>query len=119
MIGYHRVILHPDSDTKGNVSVWSQLVKQGRPLDMDPYLSDFETGAHTFGHNGDAVGICVIGNKDYSLHPLQLTAIQQTAAILVARFRLNWKDVHCHRDFNKTECPGNEIASVIQRLKDG
>jgi hypothetical protein len=111
-IGYHRVILYPGIETK-----WSELVKQGRALNNDIYLEDFEVGAHTQGFNRDSVAVCVIGNVDYKLHDLQKEALVQTLNTLVYRFKLTKKDVFGHRDFQINECPGSEIYKIVQTYK--
>lgn len=118
-IGYHRVILHPNALKADNQksAIWSDLVKQGRPLDLDLYLEDFERGAHTLGMNRNSIGICVIGNSQNQLHQLQKIALENTLKILIDRFDLEPKDISCHRDHNPTECPGDEIYKFVQGLK--
>jgi N-acetylmuramoyl-L-alanine amidase len=120
-IGYHRVILHPKSlsvlNPEGLGLQWNQLVKQGRDLDLDVWLEPNEVGAHTLGFNNASVAICVVGGPGYPLHPLQRKALIQTNLILMARFGLTRNDLYCHRDLNHTQCPGNEIAGVIQGLR--
>lgn len=111
-IGYHRVILHPD--TVPNAKRWSDLVKLGRPLDNDPYLSDLEVGAHTIGLNSQSVGVCVISGPSSKLHPLQKTAIIEVNKALIKRFGLKPSDVYGHREFNKTQCPGDEVMTLIK-----
>jgi len=118
-IGYHRVILHPDSrDFKVRPTRWDQLVKLGRSLDEDLYIEQNEIGAHTLYHNANSVGICTIGSPRYDLDPLQATAIAMVNAILADRFELRLKDALMgHRDFNATQCPGDEIYQLIKHLK--
>jgi hypothetical protein len=114
-IGYHRVILHPDSVP--GAKHWYDLVKQGRDLDMDRYISDLEVGAHAKGFNINSVGVCVVGGPRTPLHPLQKEAILQVAKIFTERFGLWRRAVICHRDVNKTQCPGDEIYNVIKQFK--
>jgi len=114
-IGYHRVILHPN--TVPGAKHWSDLVKQGRDLDMDAYINGPEVGAHTLGLNSSTVGICVIGGPGVPLHPLQRVAIVEVAKALTERFGLWRRDVICHRDVYKTQCPGDEIYNVIKQFK--
>lgn len=115
-IGYHRVILHPDSVP--DAEEWWDLVKLGRKLNNDPYMTWDEVGAHTKGFNTGYVGIAVVGGPKYSLHPLQHKAILEAGDVLLRRFGLKWKDVRGHRDFNATQCPGDEIYGIIQKTKD-
>jgi N-acetylmuramoyl-L-alanine amidase len=121
-IGYHRVIVHPKSlailHTPEQLGLtWDKVVKQGRNLDMDVRLEPNEVGAHTLGFNRDSVAICVVSGPNSPLHPLQRKALIQTNLVLMARFGLTRKDLYCHRDLNATQCPGNEIAGVIQGLR--
>lgn len=113
-VGYHRIILHPMSIDEISILKWSDLVKEGRPLDDDTWLEDWEKGAHTLYQNHDSVGVCVIGNPTYPLHPLQKEALINTWDILVERFKLTKYDVMGHRDFMATNCPGNEIYKLIK-----
>ena len=121
-IGYHRVILHPESkeftNWKNPPDKWFQLVKAGRELDEDLYIEQNEIGAHTLHYNSESVGICTIGSPDLSLHPLQELAIVMTNVVLCNRFDLVIKDaVRGHRDFNPTQCPGDEIYQLLQQMK--
>lgn len=116
-IGYHRVILHPDSIEEISILKWSDLVKKGRPFNDDTFLEDWEKGAHTLYQNHDSVGVCVIGSPQYALHPLQREALDWTLSILTQRFSLAPRDVYAHKDFNATECPGNEICDALGEWK--
>jgi hypothetical protein len=117
-IGYHRVVLHPDS-VKSKPVKPGDLLKKGRPMNDDSYLEDWERGAHTLNQNSDSVGICVIGDKKYPLHPLQAIALQQALELLIERFKLKRSDVYCHRDFGGSECPGLEIYALVKGWKKG
>jgi N-acetylmuramoyl-L-alanine amidase len=48
-IGYHKVIRRDGT------------IENGRVLDDDEFISDIEVGAHSRGHNGHSVGICLVG----------------------------------------------------------
>ena len=119
-IGYHRVILHPESDQfRTPPKTWSDLVKLGRELDDDLYLEDQEVGAHCYGHNTNSVGICTIGMPGQPLHSLQREAIINTNKIFLVRYKLKMSALVGHRDFYATQCPGNEIYNVLQQIKKG
>lgn len=124
-IGYHRIILHPLSGDlvarrqKKEPLEWWDLVKQGRPLDEDLYIEQEEQGAHTLYYNHNSVGICIIGHPSYKLHPLQVEAIIQTNFTLQDRFILPINASVSHRDFNPTECPGDEIYKLIVSISRG
>lgn len=118
-IGYHRVILHPSHSrfAKNPAELWSDLVKQGRPLDDDLYLEANEKGAHALGYNHNSVGICVVAGPNLPVTDLQIEAIRETALILSQRFQVKTKNIICHRDVNATQCPGLDIYRVIKELK--
>lgn len=120
-IGYHRYILHPNShELKKPAKFWWQLVKEGRYINEDIWLEEQEIGAHTLYQNRKSVGICVNGHPSYPLHPLQKVAIRETAQIMAKRYGLDVrKDIYGHRDFNATQCPGDEIYKVITDIKNG
>jgi hypothetical protein len=118
-IGYHRLILHPDSlQLEGElIRTWGDLVKLGRKLNDDKFLLPDEVGAHTLGFNSDSVAICVVGNKDYGMHSLQKVALSNVLTILTKRFNLNPEQVHTHRELNPTACPGDEIHGLVMRWR--
>lgn len=119
-IGYHRIILHPESSellTKRDELQWWDLVKQGRSLNEDLFIEQHEVGAHTLYQNRDSIGICTVGHPDYPLHPLQEKAIIQTNLTLLERFQLKPKSVYGHREFNPTQCPGDEIFKVLKTIR--
>ncbi len=118
-IGYHRVILHDDAIPQSHKPIqhWSTLVKQGRELDDNWYMTGAEQGAHTKGFNGDSIGICVVGNTDYTMTEWQKVALKGALDVLVKRYGLKKEDVFGHRDFNATKCPGDEIYKFIQEYK--
>lgn len=120
-IGYHRVILHPAAlNVGGKVTTeWQQLVKQGRPLDMDLYIEDFEVAAAAIGFNHNSVMVCVVGGPSTKLHPLQKQALIQTCDILLKRFGLWKRDLKTHREVNPTACPGDEIQRVVDSIRKG
>lgn len=120
-IGYHRVILHPESkEFAGHIpDKWWQLVKLGRDLNDDLYIEQNEVGAHTLYYNSKSVGICTVGMPEQSLHPLQEQAIIMTNVTLATRFELDLKTaIKGHRDFNPTQCPGDEIYNLLNHVRD-
>lgn len=124
-IGYNRVILHPDSAELAQLRrtrtplEWWHLVKQGRDLDDDLFIEQNEVGAHTLYYNSVSVGICTIGHPSYPLHELQRKAIVNTNLLLRNRFQLPLSAIRGHRDFNPTQCPGDEIYALVKQLRNG
>lgn len=103
-IGYHRIILYP----QGHEKYWWELVKLGRPVE--------NVGAHTLGHNTGSFGICTVGKPGLDLHPLQIVAIIKTNKVIQKRYNIHSTKIKCHRDFNATQCPGDQIEGIIRGL---
>ena len=76
-------------------------VYRGRPIDA--------VGAHTYGENDHAIGICFEGNFEKE----EMSVAQRNAgAELVADLRKEFPDikkVSGHRDHNSTACPGKNF----------
>lgn len=120
-IGYHRIILHPESKQfERPPEDWWSLVKTGRYLNEDLYVEEKEVGAHTLHFNSVSVGVCTVGMPGLALHPLQREAIIRTNRVLVNRFQLDPKAaIKGHRDFNPTQCPGDEIYALLSDIRNG
>ncbi len=124
-IGYHRVILHPRKVR--NCEEWYQLVKQGRKINDDHFLSNEEKGAHAYGLNHNSVGVVVVGEPSLALDPLQRLALINTIKILCERYDIVPKNVIGHRDVKRithgvgtaTACPGDEIYKIIKEYQTG
>lgn len=104
-IGYHYVIL-PDG-----------TIQHGRPENM--------RGAHCRGHN-DQLGICLVGNFSSSANPhgaagptrptpAQLDALDHLLKTLIARYGFTPADLHRHRDYAQTACPGDRVPFTAIR----
>jgi hypothetical protein len=91
-IGYHYVIL-PTGE-----------VQEGRP--------EWLPGAHTVGHN-DMLGICLVGNFELTKPtPAQTRAAVELIAHLMRKYGIKASQVHAHRDFAQTACPGRNVDVV-------
>ena len=98
-IGYHYVILGDGT------------VQSGRP--------EWMWGAHTKRHN-DQLGICLIGDfssgdnpngRNGPLRPTQaqLDALNRLLRQLTAKYDFRPEDLHRHRDYAPTACPGDRF----------
>jgi len=106
-IGYHKIILGPYPTYVS----WAQgtpsedldgVVKQGRPDDMP--------GAHCPGQNSVSLGICVIGHMDaYPPTTKQYETLVNVCARLCQRYGLSHENIHGHREFRATRCPGRHM----------
>jgi N-acetylmuramoyl-L-alanine amidase len=106
-IGYHYII-------RGD-----GVIEAGRP--------EWMWGSHTRGHN-DQLGICLIGDfssgdnpsgKKGPLRPskAQLDSLNKLLCRLSAKYGFEASDVHRHRDYANTACPGDRFpfAQVVRR----
>ncbi|XP_061190662.1 peptidoglycan recognition protein 1-like [Saccostrea echinata] len=75
-----------------------------------------EIGAHTYGHNYDGLGFCVMG--DFTSHvpnDLAINALKSLIACGVNSGRITQNYVlKGHRDVGQTSCPGDKFYALIQ-----
>lgn len=121
-IGYHRVILHPDSRAfkKLPATKWGELVKLGRELDEDPWLVGNEIAAAAKGHNHNRLHICVVGSPGYRLHTWQKYAVYKTIRTLSKRYDLEAKDWSGHNQLSghkANQCPGPDALDLIKAIR--
>jgi len=100
-IGYHFLI-----DGAGNII-------EGRPVNV--------VGSHVKGNNDGNIGIAMMG---YFSPPVNdhLTAAQQNALVsllryLHARYNIPLSEVKGHRDYEKTECPGDNVYNLLPEIR--
>ena len=73
-----------------------------------------EDGAHTYGFNGDSIGICLTGNFETEQpNPYQLAELKKLVIGLMAEYKLSEKDVYLHRDLTATACPGRNFTKEL------
>lgn len=107
-IGYHFIIEYD----KGALTV-----KSGRGLD--------ESGAHCQGLNGQAIGICIIGNFDVKEpDEEQYKAVVDLSVKLMKQFNIQIKDLKPHSYFAPWKsCPGHKfnwtkyLCAVQERME--
>ncbi|HVA67050.1 MAG TPA: peptidoglycan recognition family protein [Elusimicrobiota bacterium] len=100
-IGYHFLI-----DGAGNII-------EGRPVNA--------VGSHVKGDNDGNIGIAMMG---YFSPPVndRLTAAQESALVallryLHARYNIPMSEVKGHRDYERTECPGNNVYNLLPEIR--
>lgn len=91
-IGYHAVIIKDGT------------IEQGRP--------HFWSGAHVYGHNEESLGVCLIGQNDFT--PEQMTALDGLLRDWIARYPQ--ARICGHRDFPNTQktCPNFDVATWVK-----
>lgn len=100
-IGYHFLI-----DGAGNII-------EGRPVNV--------VGSHVKGNNDGNIGIAMMG---YFSPPVNdhLTAAQEAALValiryLHARYGIAIAEVKGHRDYERTECPGDNVYNLLPDIR--
>lgn len=100
-IGYHFMV-HKDG-----------TIERGRPLN--------KTGAHCSGENDHTIGVNIVGNFQYA-RPTneQMIATEILLASLCNMYNLppGMTTIFGHRDFNRTECPGINVYTLMSDLID-
>lgn len=103
-IGYHFVVYLDGS------------VHKGRDIE--------KAGAHVTGENADSIGICYIGGVDTRNRAKDTRTIEQRNAlvdlvdILMCKYNLTEKDVHCHYEYANKACPSFKLEDFLQDLRD-
>lgn len=100
-IGYHYAV-HKDG-----------TIERGRPMDS--------VGAHVYGFNGKSIGVVVVGNFEQAV-PTE-AQLKSAATLLAELCRLYQiqpgpQTIVGHRDLLSTACPGRNLYSKIQNLRD-
>lgn len=101
-IGYHFCIYADGS------------IHRGRDLD--------KSGAHTYGHNRNSIGICYIGGVDKEMNAKDtMTEMQDIAVIeLVKSLRLIFGELslHGHNEFSSKSCPSFDVQDKYKFLNE-
>lgn len=89
-------------------------LEPGRDLDGDGDVLE-EVGAHAYGHNGDSIGVCLVGGKGKDGKPeFNFTRKQMDTLDMVVDFiRANMPDIKVigHRDVAQKACPSFDVLS--------
>ena len=102
-IGYHFVILNGRITTKRTIIASDGAVCPGRSLDYQ--------AAHTFGHNKDSIGICLIGVKNFTEE--QLYSCKELITDLLSIYP-SITEIKGHRDYdNKKTCPNFDVLRMV------
>jgi hypothetical protein len=70
-IGYNAVILNGYRTENRFDQGEDGLIEEGRSLDFSAYIEREERGAHVLGYNGKSIGICLVGNKKFTVRQIQ------------------------------------------------
>jgi hypothetical protein len=106
-IGYHFLI-----DPAGRVFEGRELRWQGAHAG-----SDSSSGRN---NNPDNIGVCLLGNFEVERPtPAALASLTQLLEQLRTRYQIPRSELHGHRHFKATECPGAHLASWLANYKAG
>ena len=86
---------------------------------LEPGRPEGAPGAHTRGRS-DYLGVCLVGNfssrdnpdgrmKPDRPTPAQMEALAALIRELMHRYDFTIEDIHRHRDFSQTDCPGDRF----------
>lgn len=107
-IGYHYVINNGKvfKDDKINQRVQDGFIEKGR--------DDSTVGAHTQGQNSNSIGICLIGNKDFTKE--QFDSLDTLLKSLLKVYNLTKNDVYGHYNFSSKTCPNFDVQEFMKRI---
>lgn len=107
-IGYHYVINNGKvfKDDKINQMVQDGFIEKGR--------DDSIVGAHTQGQNSNSIGICLIGNKDFTKE--QFFSLNTLLDSLLKAYNLTKNDVYGHYNFSSKTCPNFNVQEFMKRI---
>lgn len=94
-IGYHAVIEADGRLVAGRPSYWQ--------------------GAHVKGHNGESLGVCLIGRADFS--QAQLATLAELLRAWQARYPKAKVCGHCDFDSTEKTCPNFDVAAWWQGVR--
>jgi hypothetical protein len=96
---------------------------------VEPGRPEGAPGAHTSGHNS-YLGVCLVGNfsstanPDVAMQPAvptdaQMASLTALLRELMRKYDFTVEDIHRHRDFCQTSCPGDRFPfdKLIESLK--
>ena len=97
-IGYHFLVA-PDGK-----------IYEGRPAEV--------VGAHSPPNTGK-VGICTIGNFENAeqVTPAQRASLVSLLAYLAGKYKIAPSKIHGHRDFQGTDCPGQQLYDQLPAIR--
>lgn len=106
-IGYHYVINNGKvfKDDKINQRVQDGFIEKGR--------DDSIVGAHTQGQNSNSIGICLIGNKDFTKE--QFNSLDILLDSLLKAYNLTKNDVYGHYNFSSKTCPNFDVQEFMKK----
>lgn len=102
-IGYHFVVCNGRKNNMEYDATYDGMIQSGRPTN--------KKGAHCKGHNEGSLGICLIGNKNFTLK--QYLALHTLLDQLMVEHKLTPDDIYPHYYFNANKsCPNIDVVDL-------
>lgn len=104
-IGYHFGVERVNSE---------YLWLKGRPLNMP--------GAHTYGMNSSAIGVCVVGNFDKTRPSEEALRVLTVNLILLCKqFAIPAENINPHNEYARKSCPGRffPMYEIKNQVREG
>lgn len=98
----------------------SGLVAEGRHRSLETLLGGrhFIQGAHCTGQNSHSIGIENEGTYVKADPPaVQLATLRALIAFTCLQYRIRPNQIHGHRDFADTACPGDRLYAMLPTLR--
>ena len=87
-------------------------IERGRPFN--------KVGAQSYGNNFHSLGVCVVGNLEVDdPTPAQVKSLTSLLTALCGYYDLtpNEKTIVGHRDYNATDCPGENLYKLLPEIR--
>lgn len=125
-IGYHAVIENgfPTKNHFETGERWKLLngmISSGRAIDADDVIEENEVGAHALGFNKDSLGVCLIGNREFTKQAI--ISLVKLIRLWVVNFKIDVSEAaigetivgHGELPGASTECPCLDMT-IVRRL---
>ena len=108
-IGYSVVILNGQIKPEIYIDKYNGRLEMGRGLNFDNTIDGAEIGAHTLGYNTKSIGVCMVGNGDFTGEQWK------TLKMFIQLWQRIIPDVEIvgHREVGSTTCPGFDVQKWL------
>ena len=114
-IGYHYVILNGQITNSFYMESLNGTIECGRTFDGDNFIENNEIGAHALGYNKSSIGICLIGNKEFTLE--QLNSLLDLVDELRNKYNIPIENIKGHYEVcDNKSCPNFNMNTFRECL---
>lgn len=104
-VGYNFVICNGQVENNNYLDCMNGAIERGRDID--------KSGAHAKRYN-DYIGICLIGNKIFSLQ--QFESLRLLVVELVGKYNITPENIIGHYEVSDKTCPNFDVRHFIDSL---